>query len=229
MFVFDLDGTLIDSFPALKAAMAQTLNPWRITLPEDCALRLSLSDGLEAMFDRAKPAHMEPNTWGSLRADWFALYQRQHLQETPLFPGVRSALQQLHEAGQTLAICTNRDRDTTLKLLQLHGLQTIFSHVVALEDMALPKPAPDGLQQLCTQAGLTSMQDLIFIGDSEVDAQAALNAKVRFCAHLNGYHRDPLNLSYSELSFDDYSVWTAWTFEGLQATHSATSHGSARI
>lgn len=217
MFVFDLDGTLVDSFPALKAAMREVLACHDVSMPHDEVLRVALSEGLDAMFDVARPAHFARESWAGLRDAYLDGYNARHLQHTPLFPGAGKALLQLHEAGAALAVCTNRDRETTLRLLQLHGLQALFSHVVALEDMARKKPAPDGLLLVSELAGAVPLEQMVFVGDSEVDGQAALNAQVKFCAHLHGYHRDARNFAHSVMTFDDYETWVAWALETLAA------------
>ncbi len=94
--------------------------------------------------------------------------------------GLREVLERLH-GNYPLAIATNRGRSIDL-VLEHFGLSGYFDVVVSCQDVKRPKPAPDMLllavEKLQVDAG-----NCLFIGDSELDQQAAQGARVRFASY----------------------------------------------
>lgn len=208
LVVFDLDGTLLDSFPLLAQAMHEVLQAHKLHTPPTELMRTQLSGGLAAMFDIAH--HSNPQVtkseWLQLRAQYLQRYEAHHLTATPLFAGVKQVLQALHAAGMQLAVCTNRDRRTSERLLTQWGLRPWLCAVASIDDMPQPKPAPDGLLALAQAQGI-DLHEVLFVGDSGIDCQTAQAAGVDFHAHLPGYHGSTQELLPNTLAFSDYPSW----------------------
>jgi phosphoglycolate phosphatase len=81
------------------------------------------------------------------------------------------------------AIATNRT-DTMNRVLEVHGLEDRFDLVVTALDVHHPKPHPEQLLVILQHFGIAPEQ-MIFIGDADVDAQAAQAAQVPFVAYAN--------------------------------------------
>jgi phosphoglycolate phosphatase len=95
-------------------------------------------------------------------------------------PGLVEALERL--AGQwPLAIATNRGT-SMVEVLEHFSLTHFFRTVVTSRDVARPKPHPDMLLLAAERLGLTT-EELLFIGDSELDRLAAAEAGIRFVAY----------------------------------------------
>lgn len=104
------------------------------------------------------------------------------LQVMEIEPGLRPLLRQLKPRYHT-AVATNRT-DTMNRVLRAHGLENAFDLVVTALDVAKPKPHPDQLNKILDHFALAPGQ-VIFIGDSELDAAAARAAGVFFVAYAN--------------------------------------------
>ncbi len=85
--------------------------------------------------------------------------------------------------GVRTAVATNRT-DTMDSVLEVHGIAGYFDRVVTALDVKNPKPAPDVLTSLLSYFGVDA-PDMLYIGDSSVDALAARAAGVPFAAYGN--------------------------------------------
>lgn len=94
-------------------------------------------------------------------------------------PGLRQALEILSESFP-LALATNRSRGV-VGLLEHFGLAPYFRTVVTSSDVARPKPHPDMLEAAAALLGLRP-EELLFVGDSVVDREAAQKAGISFVA-----------------------------------------------
>lgn len=197
--VFDLDGTLLDTWPSLLAAVC-TVAPQPHAL-NHASLRTALSQGLDAMFTQAV-RQMKPPAEESV--DMFLRVEQAYfdhaLSGAVPYAHINEMLQQLTATGLTLALCTNRDRASTLALLDLQGWRPLFSHIQCLDDGQPAKPDPAPL--LTTLSHLNcALEDALFVGDSSADARCAAQAGVDFAAHLGGYHTCPNELMPTVMSY----------------------------
>ncbi|WP_454740189.1 HAD family hydrolase [Cupriavidus necator] len=200
--IFDLDGTLIDSWPSLVATLHACLSDSALDLPR---LKLELSAGIAPMFAQATAqAAIAVGQQEHKRAQLLTRYLDEFVLDATLYPGVPELLAQLRATGARIGICTNRDRASTLQLLCRHGLDTAVDALVCVGDTAQPKPHPQPLHACLAQLPALPGQAL-FVGDSHIDAQCAHAAGVPFAAHLGGYHRHPDDLAPAALRFDSFA------------------------
>jgi phosphoglycolate phosphatase len=214
--VFDVDGTLFDTLPALAATANQVLMRAGLTAIAPAMLRPALSEGLVPMFRQAL-AHqgrlISSETAARLEHEFLRLYTQAKAQP---FDGVSTMLETLAAQGIRLAICTNRDRASTDALLAAAGFAVDFEIIVGMGDTALPKPAADPLLHVLQMMELSPSQAL-FVGDSGIDARCAQAAQVRFAAHREGYAGHPDDLQPQVMAFDRHDQLTQWMLQQLTA------------
>ena len=97
-------------------------------------------------------------------------------------PHLREFLQFLRPAFAS-ALATNRTT-TTRAVLKYHRLEEHFDLVVSAQDVSHPKPHPESFWRICEHFGLEP-REAIFIGDSRVDEEFAINAGVPLVAYRN--------------------------------------------
>jgi len=97
-------------------------------------------------------------------------------------PHLIPLLKKLRPAYGT-AIATNRT-DTMQRVLLEHGLESYFDYVVCASDVTHPKPHPEGLIKIADHFGIQA-SELFYIGDTNVDEEAARNAGIVFAAYGN--------------------------------------------
>ena len=182
--LFDLDGTLIDTAPAIVLAMNQLLGR-RGRPPVDLAkVRSLLSYGASELLTgclASIPGEMDSDLsqfrsiYGSLRPD-----------AADVYPGVRETLGWLVQNGVRLGICTNKPQGLADAVLEGVGLRSFLSVVIGGDSVRHPKPHPDHLQEALDRLG-SSARQAVYVGDSEIDSAAAKAACVPFVFVRYGY------------------------------------------
>jgi HAD superfamily hydrolase (TIGR01549 family) len=93
------------------------------------------------------------------------------------FPGVVHMLERLERAGYRLGLFTSATRRAVRLVLPRIGLDGHFAATVTGDEVAHPKPAPDGLELVCCRLGV-STRDAVYVGDAAVDLVCAKSANV---------------------------------------------------
>ena len=167
--IFDLDGTLADTFPlivaAWTAALGETLG--REFSTEEVVSRFGIPDA--AMLRRELNDHPEPVIEAALEK-YFSHYESAH-DMVQAFEGVPQMLQALHERGVPLGVMTGKGRRPADISLRLLGWSKYFGSVVTGEDVTEQKPAPDGVL-LAAQELKVAPNRCAYVGDSPVDIGA---------------------------------------------------------
>lgn len=210
--VFDLDGTLFDTLPSLTAATNEVLRSAGLRAVPPQLLRAALSEGLHPMFRQALA--LQSSETGAIEAQVLerelqSVYASRWLREASLFEGASALVSALHERGVSLAVCTNRDRSSAQTILDGAGLRLRFDVIVGVDDTPRPKPAADPLLRVLDLLSL-SAPDVLFVGDSGLDARCAASAQVRFAAYLGGYAASREDLRPQALHFDHHDQLTEW-------------------
>ncbi|WP_430783457.1 HAD family hydrolase [Actinoplanes sp. G11-F43] len=172
--LFDLDGTLLDSEPIWKAAMASLV---RSLAPGAAA---SVTSGLSGI-PTAEAVALVHSRLGLVRADIRENVDRlerevagRQAHDPGWRPGVPELLTGLRGAGFGTALVTSNSRVIVDGLLA-GGLRPLFDTVVCLEDVARAKPAPDPYREAVRRLGLRP-GDCVAVEDSAVGVASALAA-----------------------------------------------------
>jgi HAD superfamily hydrolase (TIGR01509 family) len=171
--IFDLDGTLVDSWELHVRCVRQAC--CSVGAPQPTAARIRTTQcatDLATLASLAGPA-MAP---AALAAYHDML--RAGLARSPALPmpGAAVALARLARAGIATGVCTGRSREGAAALLNSVGLRVRL--LAAREDAAQPKPAPDGLHRALAQLG-AGPADALYVGDTPADLQQGERAGVR--------------------------------------------------
>jgi len=111
--------------------------------------------------------------------------------------GLKEALTRLGQ-NYPLAVATNRGSSMP-EVLKHFSLDHHFSTIVTSRDVAHPKPAPDMLHLAAKRLGVTA-ERCLFVGDSELDVQAAVAARMHFVAFGNRFEGERTVCSHTELA-----------------------------
>ena len=204
--IFDLDGTLVDSVGDLHAAVARTLaDEGAEPLPLE-QIRSFIGNGIPVLIDRVMEARGEPADPGrhaELLARFMEHYSAASTTLTTVFPGVREALQELVSAGSRLGVCTNKHAGLSRDILEGLELDSAFDAVVGGDSLPQRKPHPAPL--------LAAVQALgggpaVYVGDSEVDAETSVAARLPFVLFLKGYRKTAIELVPHDARFDDFTM-----------------------
>lgn len=179
-FIFDVDGTLLNSAEVDQQCLQQMLREFgqEHTLEE---LRPSFGKpGRQTLADlgfSGEAAERAMDRWEGLTLERIA--------EVRAFNGVEAMLKTLHERGCRCGIVTSRTHYQYGYGFSPLGLDGYFDAVICMEDAPCTKPAPDPLLECLRRMGGTAAE-AVYIGDSACDMECAAAAGVKSCLALWG-------------------------------------------
>jgi len=208
-FIFDLDGTLIDS--GLDIALAANHVRVRFGYPELPLGQVMnfIGDGVPMLLKRILTSEATDPTVEQLeeaRSAFDDHYGRHCLDNTKLFPGVLDVLRRF--AGFPLMVATNKPRRFTEQMLDGLHLTAAFRRVVAGDDVSLKKPDPEMILRCLDGMDLTP-SSVAVVGDSLNDIRAAravgavavgCTFGLRPAAEIAAEHPDVLLGAFGELT-----------------------------
>lgn len=181
VYLFDIDGTLLDSALDICGAVRQVLaSTPRPDVPFDY-LRSYIGLHLLDLFQDIFPTHT-PEQIDELIAQYRTYYPQRGHRETRIYPGVKETLAAL--AGRKTT-ATTKGTPTTRTVLEQFGLLPHFDHVQGTDGFPC-KPAPDVLLRAMQGVGARP-EDCLMVGDSPADMEAGRRAGVKICAVRYGY------------------------------------------
>ena len=191
--IFDLDGTLCDSAPDLRAtanALLRSMGYQPLSLE---VIRGFIGNGVPKLVERVmKQSDIEftPERHADMTATFEKLYAEKPVARTVLYPGVLDALDLLKGRGYVMGVCTNKVHGITLQVLEGLKIDKYFDAVVGGDSLSTRKPDPAMLQHCVKELGAA---DVWYVGDSEVDSETAVAADIKFSLFTNGYRKSPVN------------------------------------
>lgn len=198
--LFDLDGTLIDSYPGIRASFFHIVEKHQLKLdiPKEDILKYV---GLPLEKIMLKIAGNESKA-RELMADYRA-HNKEILPEVPFFPGCVEALEHLYHHKIAIGVVTSKSRDSAIISLEKHHLLDKLSIFIGKEDVHHHKPHPEPLQ-LALQKLAILPQQAAYLGDTILDIQCAKQAGCLDIAAMWGtYDRAGLLAENPSLALED--------------------------
>ncbi len=191
--VFDLDGTLIDSVPAVTAAINQVLDEDGIAPLSTDQVKSSVGEGANAMLRmllQMRELEATDAAVEQFRRRYLDVYLADPADNTVVYPGVVAVLDQFLTDGVLMGICTNKPGVSTRAVLDALGFSKYFGAIVSADDTEFRKP--DGRHVLQTlQQMQADVKTAIMVGDSETDAAAGIGAGLPTVVVRYGYCHAP--------------------------------------
>lgn len=187
--LFDLDGTLVDSAPAL--ALAANLQRKKCLL-EDLdyeELRPVASQGTRGLLKVALELEQDDLVYPYFRDRFLEDYRQCMLDNSHLFPHVNELLNAIEQRELTWGIVTNKSEALTHPLLNYLKLNSRSKVTICGDTTPFPKPDPRSLLFAIEQLNKDSNQ-CIYVGDDERDIIAGKKAGMKTIAVTYGYSLD---------------------------------------
>ncbi len=202
LFVFDLDGTLIDSKLDLAFAVNASREHTGMAPLEHELIYSYVGNGAPTLIRRALgPGASDDQAEQALH--FFYEYYKEHmLDNTSLYAGVQEALDELLGAGKRMAVLTNKPVRFSCLLIERLGLGGHFLRTYGGNSFDTKKPDPYGLNLLMEELA-TPPERSIMVGDSAVDVQTASNAGVISCGVTYGLQPETFEQYRPEILVDD--------------------------
>jgi phosphoglycolate phosphatase len=181
LIIFDLDGTLINAYPAVTQSVNHTLT--QLGFPKKTAYQIKRAVGWG---DRQLMAQFVGE---DLADKALSIYRQHHLKSlrkgTRFLAGTRHILKWCKAQGMGLAIATNRPNMFTQIILEGLKIHHYFDQVLCADQLKHGKPHPMILRQICRQYGARKEQ-VFFVGDMTIDIRCGHNAGIKTIAVATG-------------------------------------------
>jgi phosphoglycolate phosphatase len=191
LFVFDCDGTLVDSQHNIVAAMGAAWARHDRPAPLAADVRRIVGLTLEVAIARLLPEDNDA-THRSLAATYreivhdLRMNNAQGTAEEPLFPGIRALIEALAAPEVFLGVATGKNLRGLEHTLEVHGLRERF-HTLQTADLCRSKPDPEMVQKAMAETGMGADATVV-IGDTSFDMEMARSAGATAIGVAWGYH-----------------------------------------
>ena len=186
IYVFDLDGTLLDTLGDLAASVNYALRTHGMPEHSIEDVRRFVGNGVRKLMERAVPEGADNPQFEAAFATFRAYYMGHAQDTTRPYEGIPETLATLKAQGCRLAVVSNKMRKATEELCR-HFFQDTIEVAIGEDEAAgiRKKPAPDTVFEALRVLG--DKGDAVYVGDSDVDIQTAHNAGIPCISVLWGF------------------------------------------
>lgn len=174
--LFDLDGTLLNTLEDIGDSVNYILKKYGYPLRTYEEIRSFVGNGSERLIELSLPGGRTNPDFASCHEEYKAYYLNHNNIKTSPYEGIGELLEELSLRNYKLAIVSNKNGDNTKSLNKIYFDAYIKTAIGTSENLRR-KPAPDMVCKALNELG-ASIEDALYIGDSEVDIYTAQNAKI---------------------------------------------------
>ena len=205
-YIFDLDGTLVDTAPDLLATLNTILKPEGCDPIEPHILRRLVGRGARVLITEALKLNgksVSPERLEVLFQAFLEDYGSHVAAASRPFPGVEETLAGLQTQGVRLGVLTNKPETPTLKLIRELKLDRFFKAIYGQGTKSWLKPDPRLFAAIVGDMGGAGA-GVVMVGDSITDVQAARAAEVPVILVSFGYTPEPAHTLGADVVVDDF-------------------------
>ncbi len=173
--LFDLDGTLANTLPDLKITINLTREHYGLSSKTEADVLLHVNNHMERYIRLMIPELGTDEKWAEALQVYYGFYDEHYLSETVPYPGIPEVLAKLKADGIKLAVMSNKNHTHVSRIIEAL-FPNVFDAVWGVTPDVPAKPNPARAFLIAEGFGVT-MDEIAFIGDSDVDMQTAVNAK----------------------------------------------------
>ena len=173
--IFDFDGTLANTLPDLKITNNLTRESYGLAPVTEDDVLLHVNNHIPAYIRLMIPELQSEALWDEAEQRYYAFYDDHYLAETVPYPHIPEILEKLKTDGVKLAVMSNKNHSHILKMVDALFPNT-FDSVWGTIPEVPAKPNPARAFLIAEEFG-EDIENIAFIGDSDVDMITACNAK----------------------------------------------------
>lgn len=198
-YVFDLDGTLLETLKDLAASTNFALRQYDMPGHSVEDVRMFVGNGVKKLMERAIPNGLDNPKFEEVYATFRQHYLNHNLDTTKPYDGIPELLRELKGRGKKLAIVSNKFYAATQDLAR-HFFPDTIEVAIGERENIKKKPAPDTVVEALRQLGV-SKEGAVYIGDSDVDIMTARNSGLPCASVLWGFRDKEFLLEHGATFF----------------------------
>lgn len=183
--IFDLDGTLINSLPAIAHFANTALAKNGFPIHDEEKYKVFVGDGAAKLVHRMLGENDNDENYAIVKTDYDSLYEADVLYKTMPYDGITELLKKIKAYGVKIAVLSNKPHNVTKSVVEkLFG--ELFDICLGQRDGVAKKPSPDAVFEICEIMNIKPAE-CIFVGDTNVDVRTGKNADIPVIGVLWGF------------------------------------------
>ena len=185
LIIFDLDGTIINTLIDLKNSLNHALFLHNLPPRTLEQTRKAIGNGVSKLIERSIPETISKEEQRIMLQDFRKHYLIHAADNTLPYDDVFNLLVRLKNDGYKLSVCTNKLQEAAEQLVN-KMYPNLFDIIVGDQEGLRKKPEPDMVELVLKKLDIQKTE-AIYIGDSEVDKQTAVNSGIDYIVETYGY------------------------------------------
>ena len=200
-YIFDLDGTLLNTIDDLAASVNHALRTCGMSTYSTDDVRRFVGNGVRKLIERVVPDGEQNPLFEEVLSCFRQHYSQHNMDHTRPYEGIPETLQALKERNCRLAVVSNKFQAATQALCRHYFPETIDVAIGEHESEGIrKKPAPDTVLEALAQLGV-GKEDAVYVGDSDVDIKTASNSGLPCISVLWGFRDRDFLLAHGATTF----------------------------
>ena len=200
-YIFDLDGTLLDTLADLAASVNYALHTHGMPARSIDDVRRFVGNGVRLLMERAVPNGAANPQFDDAFTTFRQHYMQHSLDTTRPYPGISESLAALRARGCRIAVVSNKMMAATQELCH-HFFPDVVEVAIGEHEAEgiRKKPAPDTVFAALKSLGV-GKEGAVYVGDSDVDISTARNAGIPCISVLWGFRNRDFLLHHGATTF----------------------------
>lgn len=178
LYIFDLDGTLVDSIGDLAGSMNAVLEKHGFPVHDTEAYKYFVGNGTLKLVERAMPeVERSQERIALLHTEFSKVYRENALNRTTAYDGVKELLDELKSRGCLLAVASNKPHEFSVTITETIFGKGVFDAIYGKREGVPTKPSAQIMYDIMDELGVRA-DDCVHSGDSAVDILTAKNAGI---------------------------------------------------
>ena len=192
LIIFDLDGTLLNTINDITLSINLALSDMKLRKVSVDEAKYLVGSGVDILAKRTiellqgKSNIKLEEKFKKLYQDYYTIHQKD---TTKPYEGIIEALKELKRLNIKIAVLSNKPHKDVLPIMAHYFKDIKFDYILGKIDKNRIKPAIDGVLMIEEELSIKNKQDILYVGDSNVDVKTALNASLLPLACLWGFRK----------------------------------------
>jgi HAD superfamily hydrolase (TIGR01549 family) len=184
-FIFDIDGTLIDSNECHAQAWQYAFYVFDKRVPIS-RIRAQIGKGSDQLLPEFLNSKEIKKIGGKISELRGAIFKTRFLSEIKAFPQVRQLFKEIRKRDGKIALASSSAEDEVKHFMKIAGIQGLVDHSTSSDSAPASKPEPDIIHAAIRKLGNPRKSSMLMVGDSPFDAVAARKAGIKMVGMCSG-------------------------------------------
>jgi HAD superfamily hydrolase (TIGR01549 family) len=183
--IFDIDGTLIDTVDLHARAWVEALEHFGVEVAFD-DMRVQIGKGGDQILPGLLPPDLIESRGEEIQQFRTDLFARKYMPQAKAFPGVRELFERIRASGQRAVLASSGKAEEVARYKEIAGIADLIDAATSSDDAERSKPFPDIFAAALGKLDGIGQDEVVVVGDTPYDAEAARKAGLRSVGVLCG-------------------------------------------